>query len=66
MAPKQKKTRIQAHLYIELAAMTGRNTSPTAAAGVVGIIKHVWYVAVDVIESDSSLRSFVGTINHFY
>ena len=55
--------RIRAHLYIEPAAITGRNTSSTTATGVVGIIKQVWYVAVDVIASDSSLRSFGGTFS---
>ena len=34
------------HIRVEQAAMTGRNTLPPTAAGVVGTIKHVWYLVV--------------------
>ena len=54
------------HVHIEPAAMTDRSTLLTTAAGVVGVIKQFWYVAVDVIASDSSLRSFGGIFSHFY
>ena len=43
--------------------MTGRNTSQTTAAGVVDIIKQVWYIAIDVIAGGSSLRSLGGTFS---
>ena len=43
--------------------MTGVNAAPITAVSVVDKIKYVWYVAVDVIASDSSLRSFGGTFS---
>lgn len=55
-----------ASTYIEPTAMAGRNTSPTLAAGVAGIIKQVWCVAVDILASDRSLRSLGGTFSRFY
>ena len=54
--------RIRAHPYIEQATMTGVSAAPTTAVSVVDNIKHVSYVAVVVIASDSSLRSFGGAI----
>ena len=42
--------------------MTGVNATPIPAGSVAGTVKHAWYVAVDVIAGDSSLRSFGGFI----
>ena len=48
MLRELKILRTRAHPYIEQAAMTGHNMVPTTAAGVVGTIKHVWYLVVIV------------------
>ena len=48
MLREQKILRIRAHLYIEPAAMTGRDLT-TTAAGVVGIIKQIWYLVLTVV-----------------
>ena len=57
-----KILRIRAHLYIEPAAMTGRNTSHTTAAGVVDIIRQVWNLVVIVVAVHSVSRIFGGTL----
>ena len=64
--PKQDHIEDTSASYMEPAVRTGRNTLLTTAAGVVGIIQQVWYVAVDVTASDSSFRRFDGTFSHFY
>ena len=46
--------------------MAGRTTSRTTLAGVVGIIKAVWYLAVDLFVNGSSRRGFGGTFSHIY
>ena len=41
--------------------MTGRNTSQTTAAGVVDIIKQVWYIVVIVVAVHSVFHMWGGT-----
>ena len=43
--------------------MTGVNAAPITAVSVVNNIKHVWCVAIVVMASDGSLRSFGGTFS---
>ena len=45
------------------APMTGVNAAPITAVSVVNNIKHVWYVTVVVMASDSSLCRFGGTFS---
>ena len=62
MLSEGKLLSIPLHPCIEPAAMTGVNATPIPAGSVAGTVKHAWYVAVDVIAGDSSLRSFGGFI----
>ena len=55
MLRELSKLRIQAHLHIEQAAMTGRDTLPATAASVVNTVKHVWCLVVVVV---AFLRAF--------
>jgi len=58
MLREQNILRIRAQLYIEQAAMTGRNISHTTASAVVDIIKHVWYLAVIIVAVHSAFHMF--------
>ena len=52
------------YLYIEPEAITDRNTSPTTAAGVVDIIKQVWYHVVIVVAVRCAFH--IHFFGHFY
>ena len=60
---QQKLVRIRAHLYVDPAALTSRNTSPTSAAGAVDIIKQVWCLVVIVVAVRGAFHIFRW---HFY
>ena len=45
-------------MYIEQASITGRDTLPTTAAGVVDTIKNVWYLAAGVVAVHSAFNLF--------
>ena len=67
MPPKAQgaKNGIRAHLYNEPAAITGRDTLPTTAAGAVDM-KLFCRLAVVAIAVGISLRNFGGTFRwHF-